>query len=53
MGEGVRTVPLSLKATVELVQFICKSQVIDGVGGFRFVICNLSELLPDRNRVVS
>ena len=34
--DGVRTVPFSLKATVELVQFICKSQVIDGVEGFRF-----------------
>ena len=32
-GDSVRTVLLFLKATAELIHFICKSQVVDGVGG--------------------
>ncbi len=39
MGDGVRTVPLSFKATVELIYFVGQVQVV--VGGFRLktVIC--------------
>ena len=41
-GDGVRTVVSIFKVSVELIQFICKSQA-----------CNLSEPLPDRTRVIS
>ncbi len=43
---------MSFTATVELIQFVDQVQVVNGVGGFRFVVCDLSEPLPDRTRVV-
>ncbi len=48
-GDGVRTVPLSIKATVKLIQVVGQVQVIDGVGGFRLAVGDLS--LPDGARV--
>ncbi len=50
-ADGVRTVPLSFKMTVELIQFVGEAQVVNGIGGLRFVVCDLSELLPGRTRV--
>ncbi len=42
--DGVRTVPLSFKAIVELIQFVGQAQVV-GARGVRFVIRDLSERL--------
>ena len=52
-GDGCRTVPLSFKAAVELVQVVGQASVVDGVGGFRLVVGDLPEPFPDRRRVVS
>lgn len=46
-GCGVRRVPLSFKAAVELIQAVCQSQVVSRVGGFGFVVCDLSKTFPD------
>ena len=51
-GDGIRTDPLSFKATVKLFQVIGQACVIHGVGGFCFVICDLSEPPPNRSRVI-
>jgi len=32
--DGLRTVPLSFRSTVELVQLVCQAEVAHGVGGF-------------------
>ena len=53
MGDGVRSAPLSVKATVELIQLLGKLQVICGVGGCRSIFNFLSEPSPDRSRVIS
>ena len=39
-----------LHATVELVQLVGQAQVVNGVGGWRVVLCDLSEHFPDRSR---
>jgi len=49
---SVRLVPLSFKAAVELIQIVGQTEVVSGVGGFRFVVSDLSEPFPDRSRVV-
>ncbi len=36
MGDSIRTVPLSFKATVKLIQVVGQSLVVSRVGGFRF-----------------
>ena len=43
---------MSFKAAVELVQLVGQAQVVNGVGGFRSVVCDLSESLPHISRVV-
>ena len=35
MGDGVRSIPLSFKATVELIQLVGKLRVVCGVGAVR------------------
>ncbi len=50
-GDGVRTVPLSFKETVENIQVVGQMQVIDGVGGFRLAVGYLSESVPEGARV--
>ena len=52
-GDGIRTVSLSFKSAVKLVQSLCQAQVVNGVGGFRFVAGDLSRAPPDRSRVIS
>ena len=46
MRDGCRTVPLSFKATVELVQVIGEVSIIDDVGVFRLVVGDLPEPFP-------
>lgn len=44
-GDSIRTVPLSFKATVKLIQVVGQSLVVSRVGGaLGFVVCDLSEL---------
>ena len=52
VGNGCRTVPLSFKTTVELIQVIGQTSIIDGVGGFRLLVGDLPKPFPDRRRVV-
>ncbi len=52
-GDSIRTVPLSFKATVKLIQVVGQSLVVSRVRGFRFTVCDLSESFPDRSRVIS
>ncbi len=48
MGHGIRTVPLSFKKALELIQVVGLVQVISGVGGFRFVVGDLFDTSLDR-----
>lgn len=51
-GDGVRTVPLSFKEAIKLIQFAGHACIVDGVGGFGHAVGNLSKPLPDRCRVI-
>lgn len=44
-GDGVRTDPLTLKATVEVVQLVGQARVVNGVGalGLQLVICSTGD----------
>lgn len=50
-GDGVRTVPLSVKGTVKVIQLVGQMRVVGRLGGSGFEVCVLSEPLPDRCRV--
>ncbi len=45
--DGFRYVSLSFKSTVELIQFIGQTQVMNGVKVCRFINQNLPEPAPD------
>ena len=46
------TVPLSIKATVKLVQVVGQAWVVSGVGGSRLTVGNQPKPFPDRSRVI-
>ena len=48
-----RTVQLSFKSAVELIQVIGQAGVVSGGGGSGLEVGNLPEPSPDRRRVVS
>lgn len=49
---GVRTVPLSFKSAVKLIQFVGQMQVVHRVGGCRFVVGYLSVSQTDTGLVL-
>ena len=46
-GDRVRTGPLSVESTVEVIQIICQSKVFHRVGGFGFAACDHLKAFPD------